>query len=421
MLHHPDKNQGDPEAHGRFQEINHAYDILSDPNKRETYDQLGADGMNGNGGAGPGFGGPFGGGFGGGFGFDQDELFEHMFGGMGDGGGFAFDFGEGPSSSRRREPRRPTKTQDVTQDYNISLQDAYNGKTFKMVINRNITCHTCEGRGLKQDAKTRRCATCTGSGTIKTQRQVAPGIIAQTPSECPDCGGTGKIIREKDRCKKCKGKKIVTERKIVELHVERGMESGDKIIIPSMADQDPEFPEAAAGDVVLVIRMKDHDTFKRKGRDLKCTVKISLAEALGGFSKIVVLHLDGRGIKVTTIPGKVIRPGDIHRVRGEGMPIGPRRDAKGDLYIHWEIVFPEDGFITSSNASTLEAFFAKAQKVPRIPPPDIVDSVVIESASKDDYGRRGAGRHGPRAYDDDDDSMKANQDSDPSDPQCAHQ
>ena len=189
-------------------------------------------------------------------------------------------------------------------------------------------------------AKQKKCPACSGSG----QKIVVDMFNRPARVICGDCSGSGSILRAKDNCKKCKGTKLTEEKKLLEFWIDRGMEDGDRIVIKGEADQEP---GKETGDVIFVLREKDHPVFTRMGPDLKATLNITLEEALCGFSRVILTTLDGRGLKYThkVTGGKVIRPKEIFKIVGEGMPIGKKSDEKGDLYLDVDIEFPQDGWI----------------------------------------------------------------------------
>jgi DnaJ homolog subfamily A member 2 len=203
---------------------------------------------------------------------------------------------------------------------------------------------------------------------------------------CGDCNGTGSLLHAKDRCRKCKGKKLTEEKKLLEFWIDRGMEDGDRITLKGEADQEP---EKETGDVVFVLKEKDHPVFTRMGPDLKATLNITLEEALCGFSKVILTTLDGRGLKYTSKveDGKVIRPKDVFKIVGEGMPVGKKSDEKGDLYLDVDIEFPIDGWLTDpTKVDLLRSLLptgATGDHANSVP--EVVDEVDLEVADPDDY------------------------------------
>lgn len=320
---HPDKN---PEAGDKFKEISYAYEVLSDPKKRSLYDKVGLKGMQE--GAHDGFGG--------------DDLFSHLFGG-GLFGGFG-GFGGGGGGMRRRQ-----RGEDTIHPLKVTLEDMYNGKTAKLQLSKNIICNTCKGKGSKSGL-TEKCHTCNGCGLKVTYRQIAPGMAQQTQTRCPDCQGEGEIIKEKDRCGSCRGKKVCNETKILEVHVDKGMKENQKIFFRGEGDQQP---DVEPGDVVIILQQKPHERFQRNGDDLHIKHTVSLTEALCGFS-FALHHLDGRDILIKQPPGLIVKPGDVKAVMGEGMPFYKNPFDRGNLYITFDVTFPDNHFTTEQNLALIE-------------------------------------------------------------------
>lgn len=261
-----------------------AYEVLSDPDKRRVYDQYGEEGLSGGGGGGPG-------------GMDPQDLFSQLFGG---GGGF---FGGGGGGGRGGRPQGPRKGKDLVHRIKVSLEDLYKGKTTKLALQKHVLCTKCKGKGGKEGA-VKSCQGCHGQGVKMILRQLGP-MVQQIQQTCQDCNGEGEIINAKDRCKGCLGKKIVNERKVLEVFIDRGMKEGQTISFTGEADQSPGIEP---GDVVIVIEEKPHEIFKRKGDDLYAEVSIDLLTALAG-GQFALQHLDERALIVTIHPGDVIKPG----------------------------------------------------------------------------------------------------------------
>ncbi|EGN92012.1 hypothetical protein SERLA73DRAFT_191709 [Serpula lacrymans var. lacrymans S7.3] len=301
---HPDKG-GDPEL---FKEVTHAYEILSDPEKRSIYDSRGEAGLSEQGGMG---------------GMDPQDLFSQLFGG---GGFFGGGAGGRPSGAR--------KTKDLVHRVNVTLEDLYKGKTTKLALTRNALCSRCNGKGGK-DGAVRQCHTCSGRGIKVTLRQMGP-MIQQIQSTCDDCSGTGEVINMKDRCTSCKGKKVLPEKKLLEVHIDKGMKGGQTIQFNGESDQ---APGAQSGDVVIVIDEKPHDRFKRQENDLIVELEVDLLTALGG-GQISIKHLDDRALLVNLTAGEVIKNNDLKVIRGQGMP-SQRHHEPGDLFVKFSVIFPE--------------------------------------------------------------------------------
>jgi DnaJ family protein A protein 2 len=249
-------------------------------------------------------------------------------------------------------------------------------------------------------------------GAKAVLRQVGPGLVTQETVPCGNCQGSGQVIPEKHRCKKCKGNKVVESKNVLELYIPRGAREGERITLAGEADQ---LPDQEPGDIIFTLKETEHEVFERAGSDLRAELKISLVEALTGFNRVVLTHLDGRGIQLNVQQpnGKVLRPGQVLKVEGEGMPM-KRSDAKGDLYLVVDIEFPEDGWLKDD---------AALQKVKdALPAPEHeeekheeVEEVEIDfDADMDDFG---AGSGDPRAgggeWEDDDEGEGG--------PQCATQ
>jgi DnaJ family protein A protein 2 len=298
-------------------------------------------------------------------GVDLDDILAQMFG-MGGGGGMPPGFG-GPGG-----PPRQRRGKDETQAYEVSLEELYKGKTVKFASTKNVICSHCKGSGGKDGAKPKQCSSCGGQGVKVGLRQVGPGLVTQERIVCDHCSGTGNVFKEKERCKKCKGKRTTSEKKALEIYIPRGAAHGERIVLEGEADQ---VPDQTPGDLVFILDEKDHDVFQRKGDDLMAEMKITLAEALCGFSRVVITHLDGRGIHINHPRGKVLKPGQLLKVEGEGMP-HKKSDAKGDLFLIVDIEFPENGWIQD------DVSFESLQKVLPTPAAPIevteVDDVTYE-------------------------------------------
>ncbi|WFD06009.1 Type I HSP40 co-chaperone [Malassezia vespertilionis] len=336
---HPDKG-GDPE---KFKEVTGAYEVLSDPSRREAYDRYGMDGLSE-------------GGMGGGM--DPQDLFSQLFGG---GGGF---FGGGG------RPSGPKKGKDLVHRVKATLEDLYKGKISKLALQKHVICKSCQGRGGK-DGAVRTCNSCHGQGVRIALRQIGP-MVQQTQQPCTDCNGTGEIINERDRCKECRGKKVNQERKVLEVRIDKGMEDGQQITFKEEADQ---APNTIPGDVIIVVDEQPDPRFKRKVNDLFVDAEVDLLTALAG-GKIVIEHFDNHALSVEVPAGDIIKPGDMKVLRGQGMP-SYRHHEMGDLYVNLKVKFPE-----SLSADQLEAL-EKAlppRSLPKSLPNDFdVEDVVMDT------------------------------------------
>jgi DnaJ family protein A protein 2 len=305
---------------------------------------------------------------------DLEDILAQMFG-MGGGGGMPPGFGGpggpgGPGESKR--PRR--KGANEEQQYQVTLEELYKGKTVKFASTKNVICSHCKGTGGKEKTKPKTCERCQGKGATMGLRSVGPGLVTQERVTCDACSGAGSIYREKDRCKKCKGKRTTSEKKVLEIYIPRGAMQGERIILEGEADQ---VPDQIPGDIVFTLVEEEHETYQRRGHDLSAELKITLAESLCGFSRVVLKHLDGRGIHLNHPQGKVLKPGQILKVVGEGMP-HKKSEAKGDLYLVVDIEFPDDGWAKD------EASMATLQKLLPKPAPVIEVTEVDEAEFEED-------------------------------------
>ncbi|KAF8896222.1 hypothetical protein BD779DRAFT_1494583 [Infundibulicybe gibba] len=361
--HHPDKNINDPQAAQKFQEMASAYEILSEPNSREAYDRGGLDGVSGRDGV------------------DPSEFFAQFFGAGSGGPSFGFDFGPGPGAY---PGGRRGKGQDSIIQYDVTLEDLYNGKSVKMNMEKEVICGLCKGSGARGNAKPKVCATCDGKKWTFVQTQISHSQIGTSRRTCHDCDGTGEKLREKDRCKKCKGEKVVHDKTRQEIFIEKGMSDQQRIVLAGAGDQEPGVP---AGDVVFVLKSTPHTSFERSGNQLITHVKITLSEALLGFSRILITHLDGRGIRVSSPPGKIIQPDDAIVLRGEGMPVYKSPDQKGDLYVVFAVEMPDPQWLKTVDQHALASLLPPKKK-DIDPRPDVVDEAEFEETNIADVRAR---------------------------------
>ena len=315
--YHPDLNKGAAakEAEERFKEVNEAYSVLSDADKRAHYDRMGHDAYqqaSATGGAGGPQGNPFGG-FGGFGGFS--DIFDQMFG-----GGF---------SSRRQTGPQPGRT--IRQAINISLEEAFRGVQKEVVFRRNEACSQCGGTGAKKGSSVETCPNCKGTGQVQNVRQTPLGTMVNA-RPCPNCNGTGKIIKEP--CPACKGSGVQYKQRRIKIKIPAGVDNGQAITLPGEGEAG--LNGGRAGDFQAIVHIRPHAYFERRGPDLYVDLDISYARAaLGG--DVVVPTIDG-SVKYH-IP-ELTEPETTFRLKGQGMP-RLRSNARGDLYVGVHIQMPD--------------------------------------------------------------------------------
>jgi len=289
-----------------------------------------------------------------------------------------FGGGGGPGARAGRSGGR-RKGPSVNHPLKVSLEDLYNGKTVKLAVNRKVIV------GSPED-----CKKCRGQGIVMEMRQIGPGMISQTQRSCSDCNGQGYKAETKQ------------ERKVLEVHVDKGMKNNQKITFREMGD---EVPNMDPGDINFIVQEKEHSLFKRKGADLLIVKTLSINQALCGF-KFMITHLDGRKIVIQTKSGEVIKPeGEgqnpfMKRVTEEGMPSLGNPFVRGDLYIVFRVNFPDDGELSEEVLKVLKK---------TLPDPDVdldydpneVEEHTMSVADVKHFGHGGA-RNAVSEYDSDD-------------------
>jgi len=310
--YHPDLHPGDKEAEAKFKEVNEAYEVLSDPDKKARYDQYGHAGVDPNFGAGGGS--PFGGGFG-----DFGDIFGDIFGNFGFGGGGA----------RRNGPKRG---RDIHKTIEITFEDAAFGCKKTLNIEKMDSCKTCGGSGAKPGTSPRTCSRCGGSGQVTTQARTPFGVVRNVTA-CPDCGGNGQIIDTP--CPDCGGRGKVRAKKTIELNIPEGINEGQTLQINGAGE--PGEKGGPSGNLLVTIRIKKHDIFVRRENDVYITIPITFVQAALGAS-----------IKVPTISGVVeydipaeTQSGSTFRLRGKGIPYLHGK-TRGDQYVTVEVETPKN-------------------------------------------------------------------------------
>jgi molecular chaperone DnaJ len=307
MQHHPDRNPGDRDCEHRFKEINEAYDVLKDGDKRAAYDRFGHAAFE-HGGMGGGMHG-----FGADFGSTFADIFEGIFG-M---GGV-----RGRGSGRERGS-------DLRYNMEISLDEAFTGKTAQIRIPTSVTCEACSGSGAKAGTKPKPCATCGGAGKIRH----AQGFFTLERT-CPTCHGRGQVID--DPCKVCGGGGRVTRERTLSVNIPTGVEDGTRIRLAGEGEAG--LRGGPPGDLYIFLEVAPHEFFQRDGADLHCRVPISMVSAgLGG--EFEVPAIDGSKVRVKVPAGT--QTGSRFRLAGKGMPV-LRAKQTGDMYVQVAVETPQN-------------------------------------------------------------------------------
>lgn len=333
--YHPDLNPGDTEAEQKFKEVNEAYEVLSDPEKKQRYDAYGHAGVDPNYGAGGGFGG-FSGGFGG-AGVDLNDIFESFFGGAG---------GFGGGGGRRNDPNAPRRGGDIHVGITISFMEAALGCTKTVSYTRQETCPDCGGSGAKKGTGVQACPDCGGSGYI-TQQQRTPFGVIQNRRVCPHCGGKGKIVS--DPCQRCKGSGRVQVTVKKEVNIPAGIDDEQSLALRGQGDAG--INGGAAGDAIIVITVRPDPILSRNGYDVFVNVPITYSQAVLG-AEIVVPTIDGK-VQYTVPEGT--QSGTRFRLRGKGIKYLNGR-GRGDEYVTVNVEIPKK--LTREQRKALENFEA---------------------------------------------------------------
>ena len=328
--YHPDMNPGDKDAEVKFKEVNEAYDVLSDADKRQKYDQFGHAAFDPSmGGGGSGFGGF--GGFGG-DGFDFGDIFSSFFG------------GSSGSSSRSRK-NMPIEGEDVLTHLTLTFDEAVFGCKKEISFARVEGCSECNATGAAKGTTPETCTACGGRGQITVQERTVLGYM-QTQRACQNCRGTGKII--KTPCKNCNGKAYIRINKKIEVTVPAGIGNMQRIVLRGQGSAGRN--GGSAGDLIIEVRVKEHDIFRRSGNNIYCNTTISFTEAaLGAEIEIPVL---GGKTESYTIP-EGTQTGTVFTLRGKGIPdVNTKR--KGDLLITVTVETPKN--LNSEQKKLLKQF-----------------------------------------------------------------
>ena len=319
MQFHPDRNPGDHKAEQKFKEVNEAYDVLKDDQKRSAYDRFGHAAFE-NGGGGGGFGG-------GGFGFEGGlgDIFEQMFGGGG-----------------RRGGDRVQTGADVKTAVEIDLTAAFTGSTVNVRVPTRATCDACTGSGsADKNASAESCRTCGGAGRVRAQQ----GFFVVERS-CPTCGGSGRTVR--NPCRVCSGVGTVPRERTLAVQIPAGVEDGTRIRLSGEGEAGPR--GAPPGDLYVHISIRPHPIFQRDGSNIFCRVPLRMTQAALG-AEIEVPTIDGAASKVKIPAGT--QSGEQFRLRGKGFSV-LRSSQRGDMYIQVAVETPQN--LTKQQREQLEQF-----------------------------------------------------------------
>ena len=351
---HPDANHGTKETDAKFKELNEAYDVLKDPQKKAAYDRFGHQAFENGGGQRPGGGGP---GFGPEFNSSMSDIFEDLF------GDFMGGQRGGAAGQRGRAGARgngATRGSDLRYNLEINLTEAYSGKSATVRVPTSISCDTCKGSGAKPGTQPKTCGTCGGAGAVRSQS----GFFT-VERACPTCAGRGQVIA--DPCSACGGQGRVNKERNLNVAIPAGVEDGTRIRMTGEGEAG--LRGGPAGDLYIFISMRAHEFFQRDGADLYCKVPISMSTAaLGG--EIEVPTIDGKKARVTIPDGA--QNGKQFRLKAKGMPV-LRSAQHGDMYIQVSVETPvnlsrrqrelmqEFDKEARNNSPESEGFFAKAK------------------------------------------------------------
>jgi len=314
LKYHPDKNK-EKGAEEKFKEISEAYAVLYDDEKRKMYDQYGHAGIDQQ--------------------YTTEDIFRTTdFGDIFRGMGFGFDdifeqfFGQRSGFTRRPRTQRGG---DIRYDIEVSLEDAYRGMNTELEVPRTELCNTCGGTGARPGRSPKRCTTCGGTGQMQVSRRTAFGMFTQI-SECSECHGQGTIIE--DPCSSCRGRGTVQKTRKIELHIPKGIDDGAHLRLEGQGEHPKDVTQS--GDLYVVVHMKEHPVFERRGADLYRKLNLSFPQAALGTT-ILVETLQGK--EKLKIP-EGTENGTLFKLKGSGMP-KIQSSGYGDLYVLTQVNTPK--------------------------------------------------------------------------------
>jgi len=313
MQYHPDRNPGDKKAEEKFKELSHAYDVLSDSQKRAAYDRFGHAAFEGGGMGG-------GGGQAGGFDFSGSfsDIFEDLFGGA---------FGGGGNARRGNQQQQAARGADMRYNLQISLEEAFKGKNESIKIATAVACDGCSGTGAEKGSKPEMCPSCNGAGRMRSSQ----GFFT-VERTCSSCQGSGKVI--KNPCRQCAGTGRTRKEKTLAVNIPAGVEEGTRIRLAGEGEVGAR--GGPAGDLYIFLSVKQHPIFERDGADIHCHVPIKMTTAILGGT-VEMPTIDGGRVKVTIPEGT--QAGHQFRVKGKGFSV-LRSAHRGDMYLHAQIETP---------------------------------------------------------------------------------
>ena len=330
--YHPDLNPGDKEAEAKFKEVNEAYEVLSDKDKRARYDQFGHAGVDPNFGGGAGGGSPFTGDI------DLGDIFNSFFGGFGGGG------------TRRANPNAPRRGSDTEGVVNISFEEAAKGCRKTISFNKIETCPDCGGSGAAKGTSPSTCSQCGGTGQVRINQRTPFGMV-QTARTCDRCGGSGRVIDSP--CHTCNGSGRVRKQKTIEINIPAGVDNDQMLNVSGQGNAGANGGPSGALHVYVTVR--PHPIFERRGDDVWCEMPITFSQAALG-AEVTVPTIDGR---VSYQVREGTQPGDVFKLKGKGIPHINGR-GRGDQYVRMTIEVPKN--LSQKQKQLLQEFDSCAEE-----------------------------------------------------------